>query len=257
MVQPSHSSSAINLKLGSRRPRFDWKPYRFPSESIADSRPRHLSADATLIKDVVDFNVGWFLGDAEVWSRLARMFVWSFEDRFVGHVEKKMDIPWLVDHHADQRIQTIPVMRRPAAYRLVLNSNADQWRRIFEYTYRRFANSLGRAGLQGEDARWTSFGLSYEALCGAVREDSTKTLDTSTEHASIATGDISGGRGPSAAHIRSMRWMNKLPRSCPTATCESTLMESSTSGPSGCHDLPGLPDRGPDVPRDWSVDRFA
>jgi hypothetical protein len=46
----------------------------------------------------------------------------------------------------------------------VLNANADQWRRVFEYTHRTFAKDLAETGLSGNDARWTSYSLSYQAL---------------------------------------------------------------------------------------------
>jgi hypothetical protein len=117
-----------------------------------------------LVKKVLDFNVGWFLRDPEVWGRLARMFTWTIKDAAGKKTIRRMKIPWLVDSRSDQWLKARPESRRPAYYQAVLNANADQWRRIFECTYRKFAPALHDVGLRDVDGRWTSFGMSYEAL---------------------------------------------------------------------------------------------
>jgi RNA polymerase sigma factor (sigma-70 family) len=129
-----------------------------------------VSADWALLKKIIDFNVGWFLRDAATWADLSRLYSWSYYDSRLGSMRQiRRKIPWLVDRRADLWLRAMPKASRPAAHELVLNRHADRLRRIFEYTFVRFLREFRRAGLFRADARWTSFGLSYEALLECTR----------------------------------------------------------------------------------------
>jgi hypothetical protein len=77
----------------------------------------------------VDGAVGWFLNDPNTWRDL---------------------------HHRYDPIKR-PIPKHPPG-------NGDEWRKIFESIYAEFRRSLIRVEGNLDDARWTSYGLSYEAL---------------------------------------------------------------------------------------------
>lgn len=96
---------------------------------------------------MVDFTVGWFLNDPVVWRRL--------HDLYVGTVTT-------TDGEVYNR-QRLPIPAVPPG-------QGVEWKKIFECVHAKFRARMRRvSGLGDEEIRWTSYGLSYEALRRCAR----------------------------------------------------------------------------------------
>src|SRR4051794_14412372 len=94
--------------------------------------------------NVVDYAVNWFLGDVATWRHIREIWV---------HIIRDID-------------GTVIASR---SIKPVLHPNGVEWRKTFQTVYAKYRLRLGAVVGNAEDARWTSYGLSYQALRGCAK----------------------------------------------------------------------------------------
>src|SRR5689334_4828486 len=92
---------------------------------------------------IVEYAVNWFLGDVATWEQIRRNWVREVKDR-------------------NGKVETIPIEPN-------LHRNGREWKKTFDIVYARFRHRLLAVVGDADAARWTSYGLSYQALRGSAK----------------------------------------------------------------------------------------
>lgn len=107
------------------------------TRTITPSIPHYVS--------IVDYAAGFFLNDGLTWERIRK--TWT-------HLVKDIDR------------QVIEVRPIPP----VLHPNGAEWQKIFQTVFARFRRKLIAVDGNADDARWTSYGLSFQALRDSAKQ---------------------------------------------------------------------------------------